>query len=61
MAGGGLAKPLLKAGKDPKLLTISTQQRKNHHVTLIGGLAAVGVSEEGLASELQVGKGKPVV
>uniref|UniRef100_A0A7S4F6K1 Ligatin n=1 Tax=Chrysotila carterae TaxID=13221 RepID=A0A7S4F6K1_CHRCT len=52
VAGAALSKPVLRAGRDPILVTISTALRRGHKVTLVGGLAGIGLSDAETASAL---------
>lgn len=53
VAGGSLAKPALRPGKAPALVSIHTEQRRGHMVTVIGGVHVLGIDERQLADELQ--------
>ena len=57
IAGGGLEKPKLCAGKTPPPIVVTTQQRRGHSVTLVDQLATYGIDPQALAQELQTAFG----
>jgi translation initiation factor 1 (eIF-1/SUI1) len=52
VAGGSLAKPALRPGKAPALVSIRTEQRRGHMVTVVGGVSVLGIDKRQLADEL---------
>eukprot|EP00967_Tisochrysis_lutea_P097446 scaffold143108_cov32-Tisochrysis_lutea.AAC.4 len=54
LAGGGLAKASLRPGKSPSLMSVRTQMRRGHKVTVVSGMSALGIDERKLAADLQV-------
>jgi translation initiation factor 2D len=52
-SGGRLEKPLVRPGRSPPCVRISTAQRRGHSVTLVEDLDAYAISAKALAAALQ--------
>ena len=62
VSGGALEKPLLRPGGGGGLaITISTAQRRGHHVTLVSDLEPFAIDPNALASALQARAGASAV
>ena len=57
ISGGKLTKPVLRKGRDPLLLTVRTQKRANHVVTLIAGIETLAIEPAELSKELAAAVG----
>jgi len=53
VTGGQLEKPLMRPGHEPPTLTVQTQQRRGHMVTLVDELEVLSIEPEKLARALQ--------